>query len=141
MIRHRLIALYEMITGVFGVILIISSVASKGTDWNKAIVLLGIVIYAFIAYSGYALMYQPVRGAKLSAIAQAVQAIKLSFEGFTWVSTASAYVFIGYSEKGINLLMDVKVIDFYVGNIGKQEINIYLVPLILIILLLWKKKI
>ncbi len=143
MIRHKLIALYEMITGVFGVIIIITNLISQNLPWSNIKFIIGIVLYSFIAYSGYLLMYKPVSGVKVSLAAQIIQTIVIKIQGLLYGITASAYLYVSIGEKGTKLTSGFKIIDFYPAVQASGDVwgmIIYIVPLILIVILLWKKK-
>ena len=132
-----------MITGIFGVIILLMSMISQNLSWSNFKIVLGIILYAFIAYSGYLLMYKPGKGIIVSVIAQLLQTVMIKIQGLLYGITASAYIYLSIGKEGLKLVPDLKVVEYYpaVSSLGNTPVvYIYLIPPVLILLLLMKKK-
>lgn len=140
--KNKLIGLYQLVTGIYGAILCLYELIIQfGDDKQDVefIQLLGIVLFAGVAYAGYALLNKIRDAKKWSIIAQAVQTVSISTGSFVYLFTASAFASLVFpSDKFIHT--QVQTIAFEIGSYGaSQEIHIYFMPIVLLVLLFSKK--
>ena len=97
--KYKLIGLYELITGVFGVLLLIFSIGKAIKDPGLLFTfILGIVLYAGVAYAGYALLNKLKNGIQYSILAQALQMVSFVGGGVQYMFTTSAFFSLVYQE-------------------------------------------
>lgn len=136
--KHKLIGLYQLITGIFGVILLIFKFI-QGINANHTVLtdLLGILLFAGVAYAGYGLLNKISKAVQYSFWAQALQILSFTFGKVHYLFAGSYFLSIGYNEKlGIDLLNKLIDFDISVHSINSPlEIKIFIVPVILVFLL------
>ena len=142
--KKKLIGLYELISGIFGVILLIASSIKKIDSVEMFFqVFLGVVMFAGVAYAGNGLLNNKKRGVKHSIIAQAFQLISFQFSGMLYKFTAAAFLAANYTQgAGVRFYTTVQPVDFVISKVAANSVSItlYILPVILLLLLLQEKK-
>ncbi len=118
----KIVGLYELTTGVFGVILIIANLFTKGKmGGSESIILqaiLGVVLYAFLAYAGYGLLNGLKNAKRYSMALQAFQIPLLIMPAYIYKFSAAAFFSIGIKGANFNVNELFHGIAFQ-GSIGK----------------------
>lgn len=140
--KNKLIGLYELITGIFGVILLLVKIGDAFKSINIfATFLLGIILFGGTAYAGYALLNKLKNGSKYSIWSQALQTISFTYGGVQYLFTGSAFLeFI--IKNGIDFQFKLTPIAFNISRVSPQlplEIKLFIIPIILLLLLTMKK--
>lgn len=137
--KKRIIGLYELVTGVFGVIIIIANYISKGKEvlQSEGILLqiiLGVLLFAFIAYAGYGLLNNMKNARKYSMFIQAVQIPLIGMPAFVYKFTAAGFLAVGINNGKFSYFMNLQPIDFAIaGNFTNDTfLMIYIVPAIIL---------
>jgi hypothetical protein len=137
--KYKLIGLYELVTGLFGVLLIlINSGKAFATVELFFSFVLGLGLYAYVALAGYQLLNHRKQGVLHSIVAQAIQILKLFVPGFMWVFTGSAFIELAFNNTGIHLYSQLAPIDYkLIVNplLTTFEVGVFLVPAILVVIL------
>ncbi len=138
----KLIGLYELITGIFGVLLILVNYLTKGkevitTQGVIQQIILGVVLYGFVAYAGYGLLNQKKNALRYSMALQAFQIPMIYTSSIIYKFTAAGFVAIGIKNGSLSFLKSLQPIDFIISSNHStdQLYMIYIVPLILLIAL------
>ncbi len=139
--KYKLIGLYELITGVFGVLLLVFSIG-KVFDDKSAIpaLILGLILYAGTAYAGYALLNNLRNGIKYSIISQVLQSVSFVGRGAHYLFTASAFLSLEYKQD-LQLDFQIAPIAYDISKVSDFipfELIIYIVPVVLAVLLIIK---
>ena len=141
--KKKLIGLYELISGIFGVILLIASSVKKIDSVELFFqLLLGVLMFAGVAYAGNGLLNNKKRGVKHSKIAQAFQILAIQVSGMFYKFTGAAFLAITYTKTtGVKLLTSAQPIDYTISKIAQTDLKItlYILPIILLLLLLKEK--
>ena len=139
--KHKLIGLYQLITGVFGVILILFKIPEVvGNSAALFSFIVGIALFAGVAYSGYALLNSLGNAVKYSIWAQALQIISFTVSGAKYLFTGSAFLAIVISD-GITIKSQLAPIAYSIANVSAAvpvEIKIFVLPVVLLLLLVKK---
>ena len=141
--KHKLIGLYQLITGIFGVLLLIFNVgAAIGKTSEKSAVIitfsLGLILFITVAYAGYALLNKLKNGRKISILAQVLQSGSFIAGGIQYMFSASAFLSLVYQQ---DLLMKFQMapIAYNISQVSEFlpfELKIYIIPVILAVLLI-----
>jgi hypothetical protein len=145
--KVKLIGLYELITGLFGVILLLFKLFSNFNSFftNLSIFFsffLGIILFAGLAYAGYALLNDLKNGHKYSLYSQILQVVAIKAGTIQYLYSGAAFLFLNF-QQGINLKFQMTVIDYGVYKLVAPvpaSISIYIVPLVFILLLSIRRK-
>ena len=142
--KIKLIGLYQLITGVFGFILIAANITKvfKSIDVLFTF-LVGLLLFAGVAYSGYALLNSLKNAVKYSIWAQALQIISVTAGGIQYLFTGSAFLFVLFSKSNITIKSQIEPIAYNISDVSDFlpfEFRLYLIPIILILLLTLNKK-
>ena len=141
--KKKLIGLYELISGIFGLILLIASSIKKIDSIELFFqALLGVIMFAGVAYAGNGLLNNKKRGVKQSIIAQAFQILAIQISGMYYKFTGAAFLAVSYTKTGgLRLISSVQPIDYTISKIASTDlsITIYILPIILLLLLLKEK--
>jgi hypothetical protein len=135
--------LYQLITGIFGVILILFNYISKG----KAVltsegviqqIFLGVILYAFLAYAGYGLLNRKKNALRFSKALQAFQIPMVYTSSIIYKFTAAGFFALGFKNGSFAFNYTVQPIDFIVStnHTPNQMYMIYILPVIFLILLM-----
>lgn len=141
--KLKLIGLYELITGLFGVVFLALNITKGFSSISLFFqIVFGILLYAGLAYSGNALLNNKKNGIKYSLIAQGVQVISFTLSGFMYRFTASSFFWLDASSKGVKFDHGMKVVDYMITSIASNEttIRFYFIPAILFLILYQTKK-
>lgn len=141
--KNKLIGLYQLVTGIFGFILIAINItkAFKSIDVFFTF-LIGLVLFAGVAYSGYALLNNLRNAIKYSIWAQALQIISFTTSGIQYLFTGSAFLYLQLT-KNLAINAQIEPIAYNISGVSNLlpfELRIYLIPLVLVILLVIGKK-
>lgn len=135
----KLIGLYQLITGVFGVLLIaFNYFTKKNVDITSGIIMLqivvGILFYGTIAWAGYGLLNKLRNAKKISLLMQALQIPAVAFSGLLYKATAGAFFAVGIENGKFAFNLDLSVIDFLItpNYANERFIMIYLVPVLIL---------
>lgn len=140
--KYKLIGLYQLITGIFGFILIATNLTKALQSLEVFFTfLVGLLLFAGVAYSGYALLNSLRNAVKYSIVAQAFQIVSFTTAGIQYLFTGSAFLFLQFG-KNIVLKYQIEPIAYNISGVSEllpSEIRVYFVPLALVILLSIKK--
>jgi hypothetical protein len=141
--KYRLIGIYELFIGIFGVLLLLLNLGRLFEDRSVSIpFFLGITLYIGLAAAGYLLMKQENQGIKYSVWVQILQSISITYAGKQYLFTASAYLAV-VIQKNIQLKAQIQPVNFNISEVSSLfpfELRIYIIPLLIIILLLTGRK-
>jgi len=136
MMKHQLIGIYQIITGIFGALLILLNIGKAFEHQEVAFtVFLGLMLFAGFIYSGYALFKGLKNGVKYSIIAHAMQSVGIIFSGTQYLFTASSYIFFIFKSGSIKFNYQLMPIGYNISEISKSipfELKIFIVPIIFI---------
>jgi hypothetical protein len=137
--KYRIIGLYELITGIFGVLLLIFNIG-KAFDDPGAIFsfILGILLYAGTAYAGYALINSLRHCIKISIFTQIFQSVSFIGGGIQYLFTASAFLSLIYRQD-LNMKFQIAPIAYNISKVSEFipfELKIFVVPVIMAVLLI-----
>lgn len=141
--KYKLIGLYQLITGIFGFILIASNVTKVLKSFDVFFTfLIGLLLFAGVAYSGYALLNSFRNAVKYSIWAQVLQIISFTTGGIQYLFTGSAFLFLHFSNN-IAIEAQIEPIAYNISGVSNMlpfELRIYIIPIIIVILLSSNKK-
>lgn len=138
--NKKLIGLYQLITGVFGVILVIYTYllsSQKAVMSSQSVVLqivLGVLFYGLLAWSGYALLNNLRNAKRYSMMLQALQIPLIAGANFIYKISASAFFAVGIRNGKLDFMYSLQPIDFVVsGNPSSERlVMVYLIPIIIL---------
>lgn len=141
--KYRLIGIYEIFTGVFGVLLLVLNFGRVLEDKSMSFTLfVGLTLYIGLAAAGYFLLKQGQQGVKYSIWVQFLQSVSITLAGKQYLFTASAYLAV-VVQKGIHLKSQVQPVNYNISEVSTLlpfELQIFIVPLIIIAILLYRGK-
>jgi hypothetical protein len=138
----KIIGLYQLITGVFGAILVIASLLSSD---NFAAVIMqkvaGVALFAFLAWAGYGLINQKKNALKYSKLLQALQMVSFTFGGTLYKFTAAGFIALGIKNGQFTYGLSLRPIDFAIAQVPGNDFAfiIYVFPIIILLALLQLK--
>jgi hypothetical protein len=142
----KLIGLYQLITGIFGIIIIVVNYLGKNTELiNSEIlssqVVTGVLLYGLLAWMGYGLLNDYSKAKTFSIFLQTIQIPIIFSEGVIYKFTSAGYISIGISNNEFAYRAALQPIDFSIlTNSGTERIYmVYLIPVILLIGLIKSK--
>jgi hypothetical protein len=142
-IKHQFIGTYELITGMFGGIIVLANTGRVTEDHSLMVSLvIGIMLYSGLALSGYWLIKRGSEVARFSVWLQVLQIAGFTFNGAQYLFTSSAFLYI-FIRGGIHVHVDSRIVNFNFSQVPdfiSNEIQIYLLPVLFIILLLVNKR-
>jgi hypothetical protein len=143
MIKHKLIGVYQIISGIFGILLILINIG-KAFENREALftVFLGISLFLGVTYAGYALYNNLNNAIKYSIIAQSMQSVSIVYNGTQYLFCGAAFISIAYKSGIYGFNYQLSPIGYNISEISKSiplELTIFFVPIILIILLVIKR--
>lgn len=139
--KNKVIGLIQFLTGIFGVIALVSGLAKGfGTVTQLFQIILGVAMFAGVIYAGNALLNKKKNGRTYSLIAQLLQIISFKAAGIYYKFTGAAFLSLTIENGKFNFLYSGQVADFALSTnaTGIGSIQIYLIPLFLFLLLLKK---
>jgi hypothetical protein len=140
--RYKLIGIYELITGIFGLILIflnISLILIHKDHFNAF--LSGIVLFGGSIFAGYALWKGYNKAVKYSILLQILQSFGFIIKGYQYLFTCGAFLSV-IIKNGITLKSQLTPIDYSISKVSPllpTEIKIFILPIILLGFLLMRK--
>jgi len=144
MMKHKLIGVYQLITGIFGVLLILVNIGKAFENSDIAFtVFLGLILFIGLTYSGYALFNDQRNSLKYSMIIQALQSISIIYGGTQFLFSGSAFLSCVIRASSYNFHYQISPIDFNISQVSTSiplEIRIFVVPILIIVLLAIKRK-
>jgi hypothetical protein len=136
--KYRIIGLYELITGVFGVLLLVFNIGKAFENISILFTfILGILLYAGVAYAGYSLINNYRYGVKISIFAQLLQSAGFTGSGFQYLFTASAFFSLFYQDD-LKLKAQIAPIAYNISKVSEFipfQLTIFIIPVILTVLL------
>jgi hypothetical protein len=143
MIKHKLIGIYQIISGIFGILLILLNIG-KAFENREVLftVFLGISLFIGVAYAGYLLFNDRKNAVKYSITAQAMQSIGIIYNGTQYLFTGAAFLSVNYTNNTFNFNYSITPIGFNISEISKLipfEVTIFFIPLIFILILVFKR--
>jgi hypothetical protein len=145
MTRYKLIGIYELITGIFGLVLIflnLSWVIVHKENLNTFFS--GIALFGGSIFAGYALMKDYNNAVKYSILLQILQSFSFIVKGYQYLFTSGAFISIVFSNGGISLNSQLGPLSYSISKVSplqQIQIKIYILPLIFLMVLLLKDKI
>jgi len=139
--KNKLIGIYELITGVTGILLLLFSFFRELLNDSKGIFpsfILGIILFGMLTYSGFALIRKKIHGRKYSIALQAVQIFSFIYAGTKYLFSASAFLSVVINN-GIHFKFNPDIIAYSVERVPELlpfELRIFIVPVIILILLI-----
>lgn len=135
----KLIGLYQLITGVFGLVLILFSAMTKGAELfqsQNAIVLIvvGVLLFGLLAWAGYGLL-NDIKKAKLySMFLQAIQIIYIAIPGMLYKFTSAGFISLGFKQGNFALDLSFQPIHFDItsNTLNQQVYAVYIIPIIIL---------
>ena len=141
--KIKLIGLYQLITGIFGFILIAVNISKIFKSFDVIYTfLIGLLLFAGLAFAGYALLNSYKNAAKYSILAQAMQIISFTAGSVQYLFSGSAFLFIQYND-GFSFKYQIEPIAYNISGVSDLfplELRIFIVPILLVILLVFEKK-
>jgi hypothetical protein len=141
--KTKLIGLYQLITGIFGFILIASNVTKVLKSFEVFFTFfIGLLLFAGVAYSGYALLNSLRNAVKYSIWAQALQIISFTTGGIQYLFSGSAFLYLLFS-KNFAIEAQIEPIAYNISGVSNLlpfELRIFIIPIIIVILLSRNKK-
>lgn len=134
----KLIGLYQLITGLFGVIIILASLFSNSNSGYLSAILpqiiAGTVLYGLLAWTGYGLLNKIKNSLKYSRIMQALQIVSFTIGGTMYKFSAAGFIKFGLKDGGFTWGIGLQPIDFAITSVPGNDFSIiiYLVPIILL---------
>ena len=135
----KVIAWYQILTGILAFIFLINSAIQHFNFFAIPLMILIIFLILFVIYSGYKMLKDPLIGIKNSVIAQLIQTFGFSIPGFIYVFSTSGFLslFISDSSIRMNFINTIVTINIrFDKNIDLFEIEIFPIPILIIILLI-----
>jgi len=137
--NRKLIGLYQLITGIFGVIIILANYLTKSScirSLNLVLlqVVLGVLVFSSLAWAGYAILNNVKNSKQISMALQAFQIPTFAISGILYKFSAAAFLSSGFNNGKTVLDFTIKPIDFMVtsNSAGESYFIIYLIPVLLI---------
>ena len=98
---RKIIGLYQLITGVFGVILILFNAMSKSSAIFKSqqaivVLIIGLLFFGLLTWSGYGLLNNLKNARKYSMFLQAVQIPWIAIKGLVFNLSAAGFIALGW---------------------------------------------
>ncbi len=141
--KYKLVGLYQLITGIFGILLLILSaskyIAVKQTYFLPSFIL-GLILYGLLAFAGYALFNQWKYAIKYSIWAQVLQIVSFTYKGVQYLFSGSAFIALVINQ-GIHIHTQLVPIAYKIEKVPEilsSEMKIYIMPIIIILLLIKK---
>lgn len=135
----KLIGLYQLISGVFGLIFITfsaisGSVALQGKNILLPVVV-GVLLSGLMAWSGYALLNNLKKARQYSMFLQAVQVPFIAFSGFFFKFSLANFLYVGWINGSLDYRVSVSVVDFGISTnaAGHSIAMVCVLPIILLI--------
>ncbi len=137
--KRKLIGLYELITGVFGFILVFSNIGKVLSDMELFFsFILGLILFGGLTFSGYALINKIKGGYRYSLLLQGLQSVSFVYSGVYYLFSGSAFMAVSYSLGQWSFEYQLSPIAYSVTKVSQglsTEVNIYIVPIIILALL------
>lgn len=141
--KNKIIGLYQLVTGVYGAILVFYRLIGEFSDKNIEVHysnFLGVLLFAGVAYAGYAMINKMRQAVKWSMIAQAVQIIGFSTGSVVYYFSGSAFISLAIPSKNV-IHSQMETIAFQFGSISADpKVNIYFIPIIIVLILIARPK-
>ena len=141
----KVVGLYELITGVFGVIFLIYSVFIKNkvalSEGILLQVVLGVALFGFLAYAGYGLLNGLKNAEKFSMAIQAFQIPLLFLPSYIYKFSAASFLIVGIKNGHFNWVASSQPINYTIAMNYSDDIvvMVYIVPIIILLALIKSK--
>lgn len=139
LMTRKIIGLYQLITGIFGIILILFNAMDKSgsiVNSQQAIIVLviGLLFFGLLTWSGYGLMYNLRNAIKYSMFLQAVQIPWVAINGLVFNLSAAGFVSVGWHKGKGAVELSLQPIHFDLSSNALEQENFmfYIVPAILL---------
>jgi hypothetical protein len=143
MTKYKLIGLYELITGIFGFILIFMNVGwirEHKDNFNTFII--GIALYGLSILAGYTLWKGIKNAAKYSIVLQVLQSFGFIYKGYQYLFTGGAFLAVIIKSNGVTMHSQITPIDYLIAHVSTSqpfEVKLFIVPIVFLIILLLNK--
>ncbi len=141
--KYRIVGLYEMFTGILGILLVLFQTGKVAEDRTLLFTLVtGIILYSGLAAAGYALLNYGEKYEKYSFLVQALQLLSITYNGTQYLFIASAFFTI-IIRNGVQFHIQLAPVNYNIGEVSTllpAEIKIFLFPILLIAILLVGRK-
>jgi hypothetical protein len=143
MYKYKLIGLYEIITGIFGFILVFLNIGwihVHKENFNTFIS--GLALYAGSVFAGYALFKGFKNTKKYSVWLQSLQSFSFICKGYQYLFTGGAFLSIVYNSNGISIHCQATPIDYLIAQVSTYihpEVKLFIIPICFLIILLLKR--
>ncbi len=135
----RLIGLYQLITGIFGVILLLYSAYSKGSAALRSqsfliLIIVGVLLYGLLAWSGYGLLNNLKNARRYSMLLQAFQVPFVGISGILYKFSAAGFIYLGLKNGKFVFDLSVQPINFEISaNAANNSVfMLCLIPAVLL---------
>ncbi len=135
----KLIGLYQLITGVFGVVLILLNIISKGSSLLKnqqsiVVVIVGLLLFGLLTWAGYGLLNGMRNARKYSLFLQAIQIVHVAIPGMIYKFTSAGFISLGLKQGSFAFDLSLEPIHFEITSnvLNEQVYAIYLLPAIIL---------
>lgn len=136
---RKIIGLYQLITGVFGVILILFNAMAKSGFIFKSqqaiiVLIIGLLFFGLLTWSGYGLLNNLRNARKYSMFLQAIQIPWIAIKGLVFNLSAAGFVSIGWfkGKSAIELSLQPIHFDLSSNPLGEQTFMFYIIPAIIL---------
>ncbi len=143
MFNHRHIGIYEIITGIFGVLLIfinVDQVREHKEYFNTFIS--GIALFCLSILAGYILWKDYKNAIKYSIILQILQSFGFVIKGYQYLYTGGAFLSLIITGRSIHFNSQISPINYQIAKVSPHlplEIKIFILPLIFLLILLMNR--
>jgi hypothetical protein len=138
-----IIGLYQIITGIFGLIIILFSYISKSDIYfeNQMVttqVVTGCLLYILLVIAGLGLMKNSFKAKSTSMVLQFMQIPIVYIGGFIYRFTSAGFLAIGIKNGSFDFAYKLQPIDFTIAtNLGNDTVYmVYILPIVFLVLLM-----
>lgn len=141
-----IVGLYQIITGIFGIVFLLISYFSKANIYggNQLVtnqVITGVLLFVLLVWTGFGLIRSNRKARQLAILLQTIQ-IPIVYAGsYIYKFTSAGFLSLGYKNGEFAFQFKLKPIDFAIStNFGNESVYmLYLIPVLFLILLIKSK--
>jgi hypothetical protein len=140
MFNYKNIGLYEIVTGIFGILLLfmnIDQVREHKEYFNTFIS--GIALFGLSILAGYILWKGYKNAIRYSMLLQFLQSFAFIIRGYHYLFTGGAFASLLFSSNGAKFCSQISPINYQIAKVSPQlqtEIKIFLLPIIFLVILI-----